>query len=115
MPRTSLHSVGVFSGLSVSLNQALLSVENYWVPLKSVLWVVGDVALFYYPPCSDSIKPSLQFSCHFAVSNVSEGSLFPNFVTPMNPNQLQPPKLSSSNCVGVGSLYSGSRQGITLN
>jgi hypothetical protein len=42
---------------------------------------VRDVALIYYPSCSDSIKPSLQFICNFVVINTSEGSLcFQNFI-----------------------------------
>jgi hypothetical protein len=34
-----------------------------------------DVARIHYPPCTDSIKSSLQFSCNFVVINASEGSL----------------------------------------
>jgi hypothetical protein len=63
-----------FSGPSVSLMPALLSVEN-WVPLMPVLGAVRDVALIYYPSCTDSNKPSLQFLCNFVVINASEGSL----------------------------------------
>jgi hypothetical protein len=63
------------SGLRhTSLKPALLSVEN-WVPLKPVLGGVRDVAHIYYPPCADSIKRSLQFSCNFVGINASEGSL----------------------------------------
>jgi hypothetical protein len=63
------------------LMPALLSVEN-WVPLKPVLGGVRDVALIPYPSCTDSIKPSLQFSCNFVVINASEGSLcFQIFIT----------------------------------
>jgi hypothetical protein len=36
---------------------------------------VRDVARIHYPSCTDSIKPSLQFSCYFVVINASEGSL----------------------------------------
>jgi hypothetical protein len=53
---------------------ALLSDEN-WVPLKPVLGGVRDVALVHYPSCTDSIKPSLQFSGNSFVINASEGSL----------------------------------------
>jgi hypothetical protein len=67
-------SVVYFSGSSGSLMPAQLSVEN-WVPLKPVLGVVRDVAFIHYPSCTDSIKPSLQFSCNFVVINASEGSL----------------------------------------
>jgi hypothetical protein len=73
-------SVVIFSGPSGSLMPALLSVEN-WVPLKPVLGGVRDVALIHYHSCTDSIKPSLQFSCNFVVINAFEGSLcFQNFV-----------------------------------
>jgi hypothetical protein len=48
---------------------------EYWVPLKLVLGGVRDVARFHYPSCTDSIKPSLQFSCNFVVINSSDGSL----------------------------------------
>jgi hypothetical protein len=34
---------------------------------------VRDVA--HYPSCTDSIKPSLHFSCNFVVINASKGSL----------------------------------------
>jgi hypothetical protein len=53
---------------------AQLSVENLG-PLKPVLGGVRDVARMHYPSCTDSIKPSLQFSCNFVVINASEGSL----------------------------------------
>jgi hypothetical protein len=73
-------SVVIFSCPSGSLMPALLSVEN-WVPLKPVLGGVMDVALIYYPSCTDSIKPSQQFSCNFVVINAFEGSLcFQNFL-----------------------------------
>jgi hypothetical protein len=36
---------------------------------------VRDVARINYPSCTDSIKPSLQFSCNFVVINASDGSL----------------------------------------
>jgi hypothetical protein len=65
-----------FSGPLGSLSPVLLSVKNR-VPLKPVLGHVRDVALFHYPPRTDSIKPNLQFSCNFAVVNASKGSLFP--------------------------------------
>jgi hypothetical protein len=60
-----------FSGPSGSLMPELLSVENL-VPLKPVLGGVRDVACFHYPPCTDSIKQSLQFFCNFVVINASE-------------------------------------------
>jgi hypothetical protein len=56
-------SVVIFFGPSGTLMPALLSVENL-VPLKPVLGGVRDVALIHYPSCTDSIKPSLQFSCN---------------------------------------------------
>jgi hypothetical protein len=63
------------------LMPALLSVKN-WVPVKPVLGGVKDVARIHYPSCTDSIKPSLQFSCNFVVINASEGShFFPEFYT----------------------------------
>jgi hypothetical protein len=31
---------------------------------------------FYYPSCTDSVKPNLQFSCNFVVIYASEGSHF---------------------------------------
>jgi hypothetical protein len=69
-----------FSGPSGSLMPALFSVEN-WVTLKPVIGGVRDVALIHFPSCTDSIKPSLQFSCNFDVINASEGSLcFQNFL-----------------------------------
>jgi hypothetical protein len=37
---------------------------------------VRDLALIHYPSCTDSIKPSLQFSRNFVVINASEGSHF---------------------------------------
>jgi hypothetical protein len=61
-------------GSSGSLMPTLLSVENR-VPLKPVLGGVRDVALNQYLSCTDSIKPSLQFSCNFVVMNASGGSL----------------------------------------
>jgi hypothetical protein len=73
LPRTSLQLL-YFSGPSGSLMPALLSVEN-WVPLKPVLGGVRDVARIHYRSCTDSIKPSLQFSWNFVVINASEGSL----------------------------------------
>jgi hypothetical protein len=63
---------------SGSLSQTLLSVENR-IPLKPVVEALRDVALFHYPTCTDSIKPSLQFSCNFAVFNASEESPFPSY------------------------------------
>jgi hypothetical protein len=63
-----------FSGPSGSSSPALLRVENR-VPLKPVIGVVRDVAFFHYPSCTDSIKPSLQFSCNFGVFNATRGSL----------------------------------------
>jgi hypothetical protein len=54
-----------FSGPSGLLTPAPLSVENK-VPLKPVLGGLRDVALFHYPSCKNSIKPSLQFLCNFA-------------------------------------------------
>jgi hypothetical protein len=63
-----------FSGPTGSLVPALLSVEN-WVPLKLVPGVVRDVALIHYPLCTDSIKPSLQFSCYLIVIHAFDGSL----------------------------------------
>jgi hypothetical protein len=63
-----------FSGPSGSLMPALLSVEN-WVPLKPVLGGVRDVTRIHYPSCTDSIQPSLKFSCNFVVINASDGSL----------------------------------------
>jgi hypothetical protein len=36
---------------------------------------IRDVALIHDPSCTDSIKPSLQFSCNFDEINASEGSL----------------------------------------
>jgi hypothetical protein len=63
-----------FSSPSGSLMPALLSIENL-VPFKPVLWDLTDIALIHYPSCTDSIKPSLQFSCNFVVINASEGSL----------------------------------------
>jgi hypothetical protein len=53
------------------LMPALLSVEN-WVSLKPVLWGMRDVARIHYPSCTDSIKPSVQFSCNFVVINASK-------------------------------------------
>jgi hypothetical protein len=41
---------------------------------------VRDVARIHYPTCTDSIKPSLQFSCNFVVINASEGSLCSRFL-----------------------------------
>jgi hypothetical protein len=47
-----------------------------------VLGGVSDVALIYYPSCTDSIKPSLQFPRNFVVNNASDGiTLFPDFIT----------------------------------
>jgi hypothetical protein len=37
---------------------------------------VRDIALIHYPLCTDSIKPSSQFSCYFVVINASKGSLW---------------------------------------
>jgi hypothetical protein len=70
---TNVHS-NIIRGIILSLMPALLSVEN-WVPLKPVLGGVSDVALIYYPSCTDLIKPSLQFLCYFVVIIASEGSL----------------------------------------
>jgi hypothetical protein len=67
-------SVVICFGPSGSLIPALLSVEN-WEMLKPQLGGVRDFALILYPSCTDSIKPSLQFLCHFVVINASEGSL----------------------------------------
>jgi hypothetical protein len=50
-----------------------IHIPNSW-PLL-VLGGVRDFALIHYPSCTDSIKPSLQFSCNFVVINASEGSL----------------------------------------
>jgi hypothetical protein len=63
-----------FSGPSGSLMPAMLSVENR-VPLQPMLGGVRDVARFNYPSYTDSIKPSLQFSCNYVVINAYEGSL----------------------------------------
>jgi hypothetical protein len=52
---------------------ALLNVEH-GLPFKQVLEGVRDVTLIHYPSRTDSIKPSLQFLCNFAVNN-AEGSL----------------------------------------
>jgi hypothetical protein len=68
-----------FSGPSGSLMPALWSVEN-WVPLKPVLGGVRDVARIHYPSCTDSIKPSVQFSCNFVVINASKGTFFQIFL-----------------------------------
>jgi hypothetical protein len=63
-----------------SLMSALLSVEN-WVPLKPVLGGVKENALIHYHPCTDLIKPSLQFSYNFVVMSASERSLgFQTFI-----------------------------------
>jgi hypothetical protein len=70
-----LCSVVIFSGPSGSLSSALVCVENS-VPLKPMLGGVRDVALLYYPSCTDSNKPSLQFPRNCAVFYVSEGSYF---------------------------------------
>jgi hypothetical protein len=43
--------------------------------LKAGARGVRDVALIHSSSCTDSIKPSLQFSCNFVVINASEGSL----------------------------------------
>jgi hypothetical protein len=59
-----------FSGPSGSLMPALLSVQNR-VPLKPMIGGVRDVALIHYPSCTDSIKPSLQYSCNFVAINAS--------------------------------------------
>jgi hypothetical protein len=78
-----------FSGPSGSLMSARLSVEN-WVPLQPVLGDVRDVASIHYPSCTDSIKPSLQFSCNFVMIYASEGSLcFQIFFFFFCPNQVQ--------------------------
>jgi hypothetical protein len=70
-------SVVIYSGPSGSgsLMPTLLSVEN-WVPLKPVLGGVRAVALIHYPSCTDSIKPSLQFSSNFVAINASEYQIF---------------------------------------
>jgi hypothetical protein len=75
LPRTSLWYFYVFSGLSGSLNPALLSVEN-WVPHKTVLGGERDVAFIHYPSCITTIKQGLQFSCNFIAINASKGSFF---------------------------------------
>jgi hypothetical protein len=68
-----------FSGPpSGSLMPALLSVEN-WIPLKPVLVGVRDVARFHYPSCTDSIRPSLQFSCTFVVIVLPRDHFVPRF------------------------------------
>jgi hypothetical protein len=46
------------------------------IELKLVLGGMRDVALFRYPSCTDSNKPSLQFSCNFNVIDASEGLPF---------------------------------------
>jgi hypothetical protein len=47
-------SVDIFSGLSGSLMPAQLSVEN-WIQLKPVLGGLRDIALIYYPSCTNII------------------------------------------------------------
>jgi hypothetical protein len=71
LPRSSV--LTYFSGPSGLLMPALC-VEKC-EPLQPVLGCVRDVALIHNPSCTDSIKPSLQFSCNFVVINASEGSL----------------------------------------
>jgi hypothetical protein len=58
--------------------QHLLSVEN-WVPLKPVPGGVRDVVLIHYPSCTDSIKPSLQFSCMFCLLMLSRDHFVSRF------------------------------------
>jgi hypothetical protein len=42
---------------------------------------VRDVAPIHYPSCTDSVKPSLQFSCNFVVINSFDGSICFKFFT----------------------------------
>jgi hypothetical protein len=37
---------------------------------------VWDVAVFVYPSCTDSVKPSLRFSCNFVVLMLPSGHFF---------------------------------------
>jgi hypothetical protein len=61
-----------YLGPTGSLISALLSVEKR-VPFKPVLEGVVDVELIHYSSCTDSIKPSLPFSCNFVVIDSSKG------------------------------------------
>jgi hypothetical protein len=46
--------------------------------LKPVLEGVRDVELIHYPSCTDSIKPTLQFSRNFAVLMLPGDHFFPD-------------------------------------
>jgi hypothetical protein len=67
-------SVGIFFWSFVIIDASTIKCWELSTA-QAVLRGVSDVARIYYPSCTDSIKPSLQFSCNFIVINASEGSL----------------------------------------
>jgi hypothetical protein len=73
-PRTSLQCCNIFFWSFRIIDASTIKCWEFSVPLKPVLGGVRDVACIHYPSCTDSIKPSLQFSCNFVVINASEGS-----------------------------------------
>jgi hypothetical protein len=60
-----------------SLMPAIWSVVN-WVPL-SRCWRVRGLVLVHYPSCTDSIKPSLQFSSNFIVTMLPKNHFVSRF------------------------------------
>jgi hypothetical protein len=62
----------ILHDLSYNVRESVYEELNFCVavPLKPVIWGVRDVARIHYPSCTDSIKPSLQLSCNFVVTNV---------------------------------------------
>jgi hypothetical protein len=61
----------LFTATTQHLTPAVVKYKNL-----ETKWSLGrDVVHFHYPSCTDSIKPSLQFSCNFVVINASEVSL----------------------------------------
>jgi hypothetical protein len=64
------------------LISAIFSVENL-LPLNLVLEGVRDIALFYYPLCTDSVKLSLKFSYNFTDFNACIDHYFSTYLNIM--------------------------------